>query len=175
MPAMAGNPATSPIARRQRAAHLRPPLHYNGSMGTSGPPDAPTGEAAPTVVGEAAPTVADKPTSRRPADRVAATALGPGSHVGRYIVLEQIGEGGMGVVYKAHDPELDRRIALKLVRVERTDELHAEGSRVRLLREAQALARLSHPNVIAIHDAGRFGDDVFLAMELVEGQSLRKS
>jgi serine/threonine protein kinase/tetratricopeptide (TPR) repeat protein len=78
----------------------------------------------------------------------------------------------MGVVYRAYDPELDRRIALKLLRGESDGR---GGSRQeRLLREAQALARLQHPNVIAVYDVGTFGDDVFIAMELVEGKSLHK-
>src|SRR3712207_379466 len=75
----------------------------------------------------------------------------------------------MGVVYAAHDPELDRRVALKLLRPEGR---HLEELRRRLLREAQALARLSHPNVVAVHDVGMREDGVFLAMELVEGTTL---
>src|SRR5687767_2761935 len=75
----------------------------------------------------------------------------------------------MGRVYQAADPELDRRIALKLVRGRRGDAIAS----ARLLREAQALAQLAHPNVVTVFDAGRFGDDVYLAMELVEGTTLR--
>src|SRR5688572_4678790 len=75
-----------------------------------------------------------------------------GSSVGRYVILELLGEGGMGVVYKAYDPELERPIALKLIN---SGESQVSGAyRERLLREAQALARLSHPNVIAVHDVG---------------------
>jgi tetratricopeptide (TPR) repeat protein/tRNA A-37 threonylcarbamoyl transferase component Bud32 len=91
--------------------------------------------------------------------------------VGRYIVLEKLGGGGMGVVYAAYDPELDRKIAIKLVRASAVTE-----ARDRLLREAQAMARLQHPNVIAVHDVGlhnQGGDDeVFIAMELVDGAPL---
>ncbi len=100
----------------------------------------------------------------------ATPALTRGLSVGRYVVLERIGEGGMGVVYAAHDPELDRKVALKVLRVDPSrDEI---AVRARLQREAQALARLSHPNVISVHDVGASPHGVFLAMELVDGQTL---
>ncbi len=94
----------------------------------------------------------------------------PVSQVGRYILLKQLGQGGMGVVYAAYDPDLDRKVALKLLRTDtQTD---SEDARARLLREAQALARVSHPNVIPIFDVGVWGDQVFLTMELVDGGTL---
>jgi tetratricopeptide (TPR) repeat protein len=93
-----------------------------------------------------------------------------GAAVGRYLILERIGQGGMGVVYKAHDPQLDRMVALKLLKVWKGEAQAAE----RLNREAQALARLAHPNVVAIYDAGVTDGVVFLAMELVEGKTLRQ-
>jgi serine/threonine protein kinase/tetratricopeptide (TPR) repeat protein len=93
-----------------------------------------------------------------------------GTSVGRYVLLEPLGQGGMGVVYKAYDPELDRSIALKLLLA---GEDQNEAQRERLLREAQALARLAHPNVLAVHDVGTFRGSVFIAMELVEGRTLR--
>jgi serine/threonine protein kinase len=96
--------------------------------------------------------------------------LSRGTSVGRYLVLDRLGTGGMGVVYKAFDPELDRPIALKLLQAADG----SEGASERLLREAQALARLTHPNVIAVYDVGMFGGDVFIAMEFVEGQTLRE-
>jgi len=99
------------------------------------------------------------------------SALPAGSKVGRYVVLEQLGVGGMSVVYKAYDPHLDRAIALKLMRVDPSGGSAAEAGQ-RLLREAQALARISHPNIIAVHDVGMFGDDVFVAMEFVAGPTL---
>ncbi len=92
-----------------------------------------------------------------------------GASLGRYLVLGRLGGGGMGVVYAAHDPELDRKVAIKLVR---HDAFASSEGRARLLREAQALARLQHPNVIAIHDVGTFGEQVFIAMEHVAGQTL---
>ncbi len=93
-----------------------------------------------------------------------------GSLLGRYVVLDRLGVGGMGVVYAAFDPELDRKVAIKLL------QHRDQGSMgpARLLREAQAMARLSHPGVITVHDVGIVDDQVFIAMELVEGGTLRE-
>lgn len=98
--------------------------------------------------------------------------LGRGACIGRYIVLDRIGQGGMGVVYAAYDPELDRKLAVKLLRPSAAGPDQTDR-RARLLREAQALARLAHPNVVAVHDVGTLGDQVFLAMEFVAGGTLR--
>jgi tetratricopeptide (TPR) repeat protein len=95
-----------------------------------------------------------------------------GQRVGRYELRALLGMGGMGVVYAAHDPELDRDVAIKLLRPD--VDTQTQDLRARLLREAQAMARLSHPNVIAVHDVGLHGDQVFIAMELIEGQTLRQ-
>ncbi|HEX8536124.1 MAG TPA: serine/threonine-protein kinase, partial [Cystobacter sp.] len=95
-----------------------------------------------------------------------------GATVGRYMVLEKLGAGGMGVVYAAYDPELNRRLALKLLHAG-AEQVERSGGQARLLREAQALARLSHPNVTSIYDVGTWEERVFIAMELVEGPSLR--
>lgn len=96
-------------------------------------------------------------------------ALAPGSRVDRYQILNMAGRGGMGDVYAAYHPDLDRRVALKVVH-----ELGADSAerRARLLREARAIARLSHPNVVTVYDAGTFDDRVFIAMEFVEGQTI---
>lgn len=94
-----------------------------------------------------------------------------GSSVGRYMILEVLGAGGMGVVYRAYDPELDRKVALKVVQHRASTAADTDG-RARMLREAQAIARLSHPNVVAIHDVGTNDQQVFIAMELVEGDTL---
>ena len=88
----------------------------------------------------------------------------------RYMVLEPLGRGGMGVVYAAFDGELDRRVAIKVVRARRKND---EERRLRLLREAQAMARLNHPNVITIHHVGEHGRRVYLVMEIVSGPTLR--
>jgi tetratricopeptide (TPR) repeat protein len=103
--------------------------------------------------------------ARRPAP-----AAEPGARVDRFVVLDVVGGGAMGVVVAAYDPKLDRKVALKLLRT--LDD--PEVGRARMLREAQAMARLQHPNVVAVYDVGLVDDAVFVAMELVEGESLRR-
>src|SRR5882724_11363685 len=94
-----------------------------------------------------------------------------GTLVGRYVVLDVIGSGGMGVVYRAFDPELDRKVAIKLLQAQPGG---SYGGQAWLLREAQALAKLAHPNVVAVFDVGSLSvDQVFVAMELVDGKTLR--
>jgi eukaryotic-like serine/threonine-protein kinase len=99
------------------------------------------------------------------------SALERGATVGRYTILAPLGMGGVGEVFAAYDPELDRKVALKLLRA------HGDANDVRgqarLLREAKAMARLAHPNVVAVHDVGAFGARVFVAMEFVDGLSLK--
>ncbi|MBX7079175.1 MAG: serine/threonine protein kinase [Nannocystaceae bacterium] len=88
--------------------------------------------------------------------------------LGRYRLLDAIGSGAMGVVLRALDTELEREVALKLLGAEGTG-----GERHRLQREAQAMARVSHPNVVAVYDVGEHDGELFLAMELVRGRTLR--
>jgi serine/threonine protein kinase len=96
-------------------------------------------------------------------------ALSPAARIGRFAVLSRVGEGGMGVVYAAYDGELDRRVALKLL----APGMVGPEGRARLRREAQAMAKLSHPNVVPIYEVGEHEGRVFVAMEFVEGQTLR--
>jgi serine/threonine protein kinase len=97
--------------------------------------------------------------------------LGIGDRVGRYLVLSTLGAGGMGVVFSAYDPQLDRKIALKLLRANLGGT--AKEARARLKREAQAIAQLNHPNVVGVYDVGETDDgDVYVAMEFVEGDTL---
>ena len=91
--------------------------------------------------------------------------------IGKYRIIERIGRGGMGSVYKAHDPALDRLVALKVVSAE-TD--HTDEPRARFFREGQACAKLSHPNVVTIHDLGEADGNLFIVMELLEGDELRQ-
>ncbi|MFY2557108.1 tetratricopeptide repeat protein [Corallococcus terminator] len=131
------------------------------------------------LVGEAArgparTTLLDVPGAKPGTDKPTAPATSParGTQLGRYVVLGRVGAGGMGVVLSAYDPRLDRRVALKLVRA--LDGAGARELEQRLLREAQAVARLSHPHVITVFDVGTVDGRLFMAMEFVEGPTLRK-
>src|SRR5215472_2209254 len=95
-----------------------------------------------------------------------------GCTIGRYTLLEKLADGGMGVIYSAYDPKLERKVAIKMLRLKAQADSPAPRQHARLLREAQTLAKLSHPNVIAVYDVGAFGDQVFIAMEYVEGSTL---
>jgi tRNA A-37 threonylcarbamoyl transferase component Bud32 len=115
----------------------------------------------------------DAPTRpfERPPSMVSRASWNEG-RVGRYVIRGLVGRGGMGVVYAAEDPELMRRVAIKLLRRDRIASGSSKHWKMRLLREARAIAQLSHPNVIAVHDVGFVEDDVFLVMELVDGATL---
>src|SRR5215468_3452388 len=93
-----------------------------------------------------------------------------GRTVGRYRITEKLGEGGMGVVYRAQDATLGRDVAIKLLRAEAGQ----QPERVRrFAQEARAASALNHPNIITVHDAGEFEGGPFIVMELVQGESLR--
>jgi tetratricopeptide (TPR) repeat protein len=94
-----------------------------------------------------------------------------GQTIGRHRILGRLGAGGMGVVFEAHDPELDRHIAIKVIH--RTSHGSVDTTaRARMKREAQSMAKLSHPNVIVVYDVGEFDEHLYIAMELVDGRSL---
>jgi len=105
-------------------------------------------------------------------DRSDAPLLARGAPIGRYLVLGLVGRGAMGDVYAAYDPELDRKVAVKLLHVAGAIGPELVEQKARLLREAQAIARLSHPNVVVVHDVGSFEDQVFVAMEFVDGHTV---
>ena len=120
-----------------------------------------------TVVepGGASPVAAASPTTP------SARRVGPPpglSRVARYTILRVLGKGGMGVVLSAFDDELDRRVAIKLLWSE-----ERAGSRERMRREAQALARLSHPNVVQVYEVGEHEGQLYVAMEYIQGRTLR--
>jgi tetratricopeptide (TPR) repeat protein len=95
-----------------------------------------------------------------------------GDVIDRFVILGVLGSGGMGLVYSAYDPHLDRKVAIKLLRAD-VDGSAADG-RVRLLREAQAMAKINHPNVITVHEVGTYGEQVYVAMEFADGGNVRE-
>ena len=105
-------------------------------------------------------------------------SLRPGSVLGRYVILSQLGAGGMGVVYRAHDPQLNRDVAIKLISTHAPNkDLPTQPiawARKALLKEARAAAAVEHSNVTPIYDVGTDGDQLFITMELVAGQNLRE-
>jgi predicted Ser/Thr protein kinase len=151
--------------RRKREAEL-------GSAPTTPSPDAtlPNPIAEPTPRGAIAQGSGPDSTLDIPAgDVVAASAeIQAGAAIGHFIVRRRLGEGGMGVVFACEDADLGRPVAIKLVR---TDAEHP-AYRARLLREAQAMARLEHPNVVKVYEVGSDRGRLFIAMELVDGQTL---
>ena len=86
--------------------------------------------------------------------------------IGRYEVVDRLGQGGMGVVYRGRDPRIGRPVAIKLLRV--TD----EGQRVRFLQEAQSAGNLKHPNIVTIYDYGEHEEQPYIVMEFIEGVTL---
>ncbi len=114
-------------------------------------------------------TVADPLSATAPPTQPSPDVSGVGERYGRYVVQRELGRGGMGAVFAALDPDLDRVVAVKV--------LHAEpdsASQARLLREARAMAKVVHTNVVVVHDVGTLDDGrVFIAMEHVVGRTLR--
>ena len=125
---------------------------------------APMAEAATSTTFVATDTAADTPLEPREAPLIARGAV-----LGRYIVAESVGAGAMGVVLAAYDPKLDRKVALKLLKLRGED----TNAQARLEREALALAKLDHPNVVRVYDVGNHGERLFVAMEFVPGCDLR--
>src|SRR5688572_24859419 len=97
------------------------------------------------------------------------TAATPGVRLGRYLVIEELGRGGMGRVLRAYDPKLQREVALKQLRSQALD----ESGQARLVREARAMAKVNHPNVVGVYDVESTEDGVVVAMEYVPGTTLR--
>jgi eukaryotic-like serine/threonine-protein kinase len=121
--------------------------------------------------------VAGDPSGKRLSAPLVGSAHAPageperGDMIGRFIVLGVLGSGGMGVVYSAYDPHLDRKVAIKLLAS--VEGRSAHDAQVRLLREAQAMARINHPNVIKVHEVGTHHDRIYLAMEFADAGTLR--
>src|ERR1043165_9678449 len=103
-----------------------------------------------------------------PPPRKIGIAVNTPAQIGKYRILDLIGEGGMGEVFRAHDPILDRNIALKVISAA------DEDKRLRFRREAQSAARLTHPNIVVVHDFGEDSGRFFMAMELLDGSDLKR-
>jgi eukaryotic-like serine/threonine-protein kinase len=131
------------------------------------PPSTSRDEAETAVVGPSAGASSDASGTGAGGAGAIAMAARIGEQLGRYLVIEELGRGGMGVVLRAYDPKLQREVALKLVR---TDTLEP-AAEARLVREARAMARLAHPNVVAVYDV-ELGTDVMVVMEYVPGTTL---
>ena len=127
------------------------------------------GRAPPSVVAEVDVHLASCPTCRSVVADVA-DGLSRPQTLGRYEVVRTLGVGGMGVVYEAYDPHLHRRVALKLMRADHT---LSDDAQARALREARAMAQVSHPNVVTVHDVGVVARQIFIAMEYVDGSTLK--
>jgi tetratricopeptide (TPR) repeat protein len=127
-------------------------------------------EACRIVVSALAKDAYSAGTAASVAEPLGTAVLGRGASIDRYLVLSLLGRGGMGEVYMAYDPELDRRVAIKLL----STGGGSRSAKERLVREARALGKLSHPNVVQVYDVGEHGSDVFLAMELIDGADLGK-
>jgi tRNA A-37 threonylcarbamoyl transferase component Bud32/tetratricopeptide (TPR) repeat protein len=120
-----------------------------------------------------APDVADRIGADATIDAVrgVSEAGRPRAMFGRYLVLERLGRGAMGEVFAAYDPDLDRKIALKRLRLADDDDRRRSA---RLLAEAQAMAKVRHPNVVTVFDVGEADGEIFVAMELIDGATLRE-
>jgi tRNA A-37 threonylcarbamoyl transferase component Bud32/tetratricopeptide (TPR) repeat protein len=139
-----------------------------------GEQDATLPVAAPLSAPLAAPLAA---TLAAAADATLAVTPAPASDarpatIGRHLVIERLGAGAMGVVYAAYDPELDRKLAIKVIAPQPRPGEDLATARLRVLREAQAMARITHPGVVQIFDVGTHDGQIFLAMELVDGETL---
>jgi eukaryotic-like serine/threonine-protein kinase len=154
-------PDTEPDPRPNEA------MAYAGTLASGSVAEEPlTGDQATGYVDEAATAAAIA--------RAGAPALPDrGDTLGRFVVLDRLGQGGFGVVLAAYDPDLDRKVAIKLIHPRLFQYISPEDAKQRLLREARSLAQLSHPNVVAVHEIGTFGEAVFIAMEFVPGRTLR--
>lgn len=153
-----GNP-TFPGGGTGTLTGTRAGVDESVGMGTS-VSTGPEGEITPTLDGRI-------PSATPPARTVVSVQT---SRIGRFTLLGQIGQGGMGSVFAAYDEQLDRRVALKLLHQSLAG---TKQQRQRTVREAQAVARISHPNVISVYEVGESGEHIYIAMEYVDGETLQ--
>lgn len=108
-----------------------------------------------------------------PEELVEAEVLASRSRLGRYVIRRQVGKGGMGAVYEAHDPRLDRTVAIKVLTLEHSESHGKAGPKARFLREARSMANLSHENVVTVYDVQELEGVCVIAMDFVDGCTLR--
>ena len=160
-----GAARAEPVARHEPAAELEPSPRRQADVSTERLRFTPDGDASIPGLREGhtdqhiGALVLERLFDRKP----------PATRIGRFVVLERIGRGGMGTVYAAYDEQLDRKVAVKVLE---SPDRAGDLAQRRLQREAQAMARLSHPNVVTVHEVGQSDDGVFVAMEFIRGQSL---
>jgi len=130
-------------------------------------------EVAATIAAGSASEVPSAQASEDSQPDLSPPAIRAGAHLGRLEIGETLGSGAFGVVVAAYDPELKRKLAVKILRPEVFDSKGGKDAQKRLLREARAMARISHPNVVTVHDIGTVDGQVFVAMEFVAGTHLR--
>ncbi|MEM7159715.1 MAG: serine/threonine-protein kinase [Myxococcota bacterium] len=159
-----------PAPQVQGAERIRSALRARLFGSDDGSEALPHGESPPSASGVIGGMDTEPGDGRRRSSSNAEPELA--GHVGRFRVLDRLGSGGMGVVFSAYDPELDRKVAIKLLRPDVREGLAQRDAHARLLREAQAMARLSDPNVIVVHEVGAVDDRVFVAMEFIDGMTL---
>ncbi len=135
------------------------------------------GDAEPATKETAEVIEATRTGGALPSDSHSTLSDGPmPRRIGRYLLISELGRGGMGVVYCGYDPNLHRRLAIKVLRVSARRKASRERAQARMLREAQALAKVNDPRVVSVHDVGTLDSgDVFIAMEHVEGRTLEEA
>ena len=137
-------------------------------------PSKPTGRTASLTKSEEPHQEEESERDAEPSPRRTTTQAGSPSILGRYRVLKELGRGAMGVVYLGKDPTIHRFVAIKTMRFDEADALDTlQEAKARFFREAESTGRLSHPNIVTIFDAGEEGELGYIAMELLEGTTLK--
>jgi serine/threonine protein kinase len=174
--------ATLPTDRYQSASELAQALSALRGVPRTPVPGTHTGEASLARLDEGwTGAVRSAPEAGVPPEGAGTSAKGlswrppvislePGTVIGRYVIVQALGRGGMGAVMLAYDTQLARRVAIKVL----LTNVASEEARLRMLREAQAMAQLSHPNVVDVYDVGTHQGNIFLAMRYVEGVTLQQ-
>lgn len=139
------------------------------TQGAGAPPSSPSTRSGAADNTAASKTLSGLPSTRNGEAASASDADGVVRQVGRYRILSRLGRGGMASVYRAHDPQIERDIAIKFLHASLAED---EECHARFLREARAAGALSHPNIVIVHDVGEIEGRPYMAMELIEGTSL---